>query len=303
MRVGKQIAQCTGAVLLAMLQSSVSAQEPASRPLAALISDISGDVSVTSKPGGAVTKAQRFDAIPLGALVVTGASGRAEIVLAGGQRFELRAKARATIAEKSLTARSGPVTDLPSFPALPRMAALDESRPAGPAGGVRLRGGEIVGLQPSHIVTLAERTKLRFSPVAGASRYAVEIQDDSGRRIFAAESSASEVVVPAGILAPGGSYYWTVQTLDKVGGTVRGSAEFRTLSAEDARVRDSLLRTLESDASSGGLALRAEIDRRLGLSEEALNGFRAALARAPDDRSILEAVGRLERLLERHPER
>jgi hypothetical protein len=297
MSVGEWIARCTGVFLVVAIPCSASAQGSASKSLAALISDLSGEVSVTQKPGGALTKAQRFDAIPLGATVETGPSARAEIVLAGGQRFELGAKARGTIAEKHLTSTSGPVKELPSLPPLPRMAALDESRPKGPAGGVRLRGGTVSGLQPSHIVTLAEGTRLRFLPVAGASRYAVEIQDDAGRRIFSVESTVSEVVVPAGVLAAGGAYYWTVQTLDKVGGAARGATEFRTLSAEDARIREAVLRTLEGDGN-GGLALRAEIDRRLGLYEEALNGFRAALARTPEDRSIQEALRRLAQMPE-----
>lgn len=299
MLVGRWIAQCTGAVVIGALSWSVSAQDPASKPLAALISDLSGEVLMKSTLAGAATKAQRFDAITAGTTIEVGADSRAEIVLAGGQRFELRAKARATIAEKNLTSTSGPVTELPPLPALPRIAALDESRPKGPPGGPRLRGGMISGLHPSHIVTLAERTMLRFSPVAGASRYGVEVQDDAGRRIFAAESTASEVVVPAGVLQPGASYYWTVQTLDKFGGAARGASEFRTLSAEEAGFRQAVLRALEAEGNSRGVALQAEIDRRLGLYQEALEGFRTALARTPGDRAIQEAVRRLEELLER----
>jgi hypothetical protein len=46
------------------------------------------------------------------------------------------------------------------------------------------------------------------------------------------------------------------------------------------------------------LALLAEIDRRLGLYEEALNGFRAALAKRPEDVTLQQAVQRLEKLFE-----
>src|SRR5688572_29621037 len=108
MRVGHKIARYTGGVLLAMLPSAVPAQEPTAKPLAALISDLSGEVSVTAAPKGAAVRAQRFDALFVGASVETGPSGRAEIVLAGGQRFELSARAKATIAEKNLTSTSGP---------------------------------------------------------------------------------------------------------------------------------------------------------------------------------------------------
>ena len=302
MRVGKWIVRCTGAVLLGALSCPVWAQEAAPKPLAALISDLSGEASITPAPGAAAGNARRFDAIVVGATLATGPRSRAEIVLAGGQRFELGPNARATIAAKQLTSPSGPITELPALPALPRIVALDESRPKGPPGGVRLRGSAISGLRPFHTVTLAERTVLRFNPVRGASKYAVEIENDAGRRIFVAESTTPEVVVPAGVLEADTSYFWTVQTLDKVGGAARGTSEFKTLSSEDARVRQALRRSLEAEGGGGGLALLAEIDRRLGLYQEALDGFRAALAKTPDDLFIQQAVRRLEKLLETVPQ-
>ena len=296
MRLAKLIAHCAGAVLLGALPYSVWAQDPAAKPLAALISDLTGEVSLKSPAAGPATKAQRFDAIPVGTTLEVGPGARAEIVLAGGQRFEFGPKARATITARQLTSTSGPITELPSVPALPGIVALDQSRPKGGPGGVRVRGTLITGLRPFQTVTLAERTTIRFNPVAGASRYAVEIENDAGRRIFVAGSTTPEVVVPAGVLAPETSYYWTVQTLDKFGGAARGTSEFTTLSAEDALVRRALRRSLEADG--GGLALLAEIDRRLGLYDEALDGFRAALAKSPDDVAVQQAVRRLEKLME-----
>jgi hypothetical protein len=230
----------------------------------------------------------------IGATLAVGPGSRAEIVLAGGQRFELGPKARATIAATQLASASGPITKLPPLPALPRIAALDESRPKGPPGGVRLRAAAISGLRPFHTVTLADRTTIRFNPVDGASRYAVEIENHAGQRIFVAESTTAGVVVPAGVLEPGATYYWTVQTLDRIGAAARGASEFRTLSAADAQARQTLRRSLETGAAPEDVALLAEIDRRLGLYQDALDGFRAALAARPDDLVIQQAVRRLE---------
>jgi hypothetical protein len=112
------------------------------------------------------------------------------------------------------------------------------------------------------------------------------------------ESTTPQVVVPAGVLQPGASYYWTVQTLDKVGGASRGTSEFKTLSSEDARVRQALRQSLAVEVDASGLALMAEIDRRLGLYEEALSGFRAALAKSPEDVALQQSVQRLEKLFE-----
>jgi hypothetical protein len=302
MPVSKWIVPCTAALVLGALSCPVWTQERTSKPIAALISDLSGKATVTATSPGGTSNAQRFDAIEIGATLEIGAESRAVIVLAGGQRFELGPKARATIATKHLASASGPVTELPPLPALPRISALDESRPKGPPGGVRLRVPSIAGLRPFHTVTLADRTTLRFKPVSGASRYAVEIESDAGRRVFGIESTTAEVVVPAGVLTPDTSYYWTVQTLDKFSGAARGSSEFRTLSAKDAQLREALRRSLETEGGDNHLALLAEIDRRLGLDEEALAGFRAVLAKNPDDVAIQQAVRRLEKLLEIAPQ-
>jgi hypothetical protein len=135
--------------------------------------------------------------------------------------------------------------------------------------------------------------KFAFQPVKGASRYAVEIEDSQGRVVLRREVSATELTVPAGTLAPGAAYHWTVQTLDKPGSAARGASDFTTLSEEDVRQRDELRKSV---ASSGGVqdALLAEIDRRLGLYPEALRGFRSALAGKPEDQDIQRAVRWLE---------
>jgi hypothetical protein len=276
----------------AVCWGAVSAQEAAPRPLAAIISELSGGAAMRATPPAPRSQAQRFDALPLGATLELGAGARGVLVLAGGRRFALGPNARVTIATNQLTSTSGPVQELASLPTLPRIAALDASRPAGPPGAVRLRGPVITGLRPSHAVVLVEPLTLRFNPADGASRYAVEVDDDAGKRIFAGESTAPAIDVPAGMIAPGGLYYWTVRTLDRTGGEARGAGQFRTVTVDDARLREALRRSLATDA--GAVALLAEIDRRLGLYPEALAGFRAALARTPDDPAIQRAIRWLE---------
>jgi hypothetical protein len=262
-----------------------------------LVSDLAGSASIetaTRKP----VRLDRFDAIVAGAAIEVGPMSQLTLVLAGGKRFELGAGARATIAADRLTSQSGPVTELASLPPLPRIAALDASRPKGPAGGIRLRGPRISRLDPSDAVTLATRTRLRFAPVAGASQYGIEIDDSSGRRVFGVETMASDVTVPNGLLEPGAAYQWTVRTLDLSGATARGVSQFRTLSSEDERQREALRRSLDAEGGARALALLAAVDQRLGLYAEALEGFREALKSAPDDKPIAQAIRSLEELLE-----
>ena len=279
----------------ALIWSPVQGQDSGSKAVAALISELSGEASIES-PGRAPDKARRFDTMSAGQTLHMGQKARGVLVLVEGHRFELGPGARATVAGDRLTAKSGPVTALPSLPTLPKLAPLDDSRPQGPPGAVRLRGAVIPGLRPYHAVIATEPLTLRFQPVDGASRYAVEIEDDAGRRVFGGEVGTAELLVPAGTLQAGAAYHWSVQTLDKVGGAARGTSRFTTLSADEVRRRDALRQALASERGAAAAALLAEVDRRLTLYQDALNGFRAALVDKPDDPAIQQAIQWLENL-------
>jgi hypothetical protein len=295
MTVGRQIRIIIAALLcIGSPCHAAWSQETRAQPLAGLISDLLGEASILSPGEQSAKKASRFDAIVPGATLEVGENARVVIVLAGGRRFELGAKARATITAAELASTSGPISELSRLPSLPKLAALDDSRPQGPPGGVRVRSDVVSGLSPSHAVLSMEPTTLRFDPVKGASRYSVEVEDEAGRRVVGGETSAPEFVVAPGVLQPGATYYWRVQTVDKVGAAARGSSRFTTLSTEQMQSRDALRRTLSSQGGADSLAFLAEVDRRLGLVQEALNGFRAALREKPDDPAIQRAIRALE---------
>jgi len=255
---------------------------------AALISELSGEASIGS-PARAVAKAKRFDTLTAGQTLTMLPKSRAVVVLAGGRRFEFGSEARATVGEDELAVMSGPIKELPALPTLPKLAALDESRPRGAPGAVRLRGREISGLRPDHVVLASAAVTFTFQPVTGASRYAVEIEDNQGRLVLRREVDTTELTVPAGTLAPDATYHWTVETVNTVGSTARGASRFVTLSEEEARRRDALRNALASQGSPDE-ALLAEVDRRLGLYREALRGFRAALVEHPGDPALVRAV-------------
>jgi hypothetical protein len=144
---------------------------------------------------------------------------------------------------------------------------------------------------------LADATVLRFAPVADASRYGVVLEAADGTALFDTETRSSSVSVPPGVLQPGARYYWRVRTLDRIGQVATSTAAFVTLDAENARARAMLDAALRDGADASSLALLAEIDRTLGLLEEALARFQAAVARAPENVAIRQALARLERQL------
>jgi hypothetical protein len=264
---------------------------------AGLISELSGVASVRKDPSAAASPVERFAAIADGAVLELGRDSRAVVVLARGKRFELGAQARVSVHPDRIDATSGPVRELPSLPALPRLVALDAQAPKA-LGGVRLRSTAVAGLTPSHGSALATRTTLRFTPVRGAGTYRVEVEDEQGRVVFAVQTTSAEVPVPPDVLHPAAGYYWTVRTIDRAGPQARGAAEFMTLGEEEAKAREDLRRRLHEEGGVSSLALLAAIDRQLGLYADALDGFRAALARAPDDETLRDAVKELEAMRE-----
>ena len=262
-------------------------------PRAALISELAGTASVRQKPSGASSPVERFSALADGAILEVGRESRAVLVLARGKRFMLDAQARARVHADRLESTSGQIDELPRLPALPQLVALDANAPKA-LGGVRLRSSSVSGLSPSNGSALASMTTLRFTPVSGAGTYRVEIEDEKGSVIFGVETTSAAVPVPPDVLKAGADYYWTVRTLDRPGAQARGSAEFVTLRSDEARAREDLKRRLHQDGDAASLALLAAIDRQLGLHPEALDGFRAALALAPHDEALREAISELE---------
>jgi hypothetical protein len=78
------------------------------------------------------------------------------------------------------------------------------------------------------------------------------------------------------------------------GFNLQGEGRFRTLNADDTAVRGRLRAAIgEGDADSA--ALLAEVDGLLGLTREALDGFRAARAAGAADAVINERIADLER--------
>jgi CHAT domain-containing protein/Tfp pilus assembly protein PilF len=291
-------ARCNGVLAAALVagflcQSAVAGQNAAADgKRVALISELSGTAVVEGSGSPTPSAVKRFTALPDGSILRLGPGSRAVVVLVRGRRFTLGPGARATVHGDRVSATSGPVEELPSLPALPQLVALTDAPRA--LGGVRLRASAVTGLSPSNGAALASRARLRFAPVAGAATYRVEIEDGQGRGIFTSETASAEVAVPAGILEAGADYYWTVRTIDRPGAQARGSAGFRTLRPDEARARDDLAARLRGEGGAPALALLAAIDRHLGLHQEALEGFRAALALAPGDAALEAAIRDLE---------
>ena len=291
------------ALLMAVQQSTPPAaeQSPPVSPVA-IVSHMTGTASVTAGPGPAVAL-KPYDWIPPDATIEVAPKSSVTLVLVSGKRFELPERTRASVRADRLSPVAGTVRLLDPLPALPAIAPIAKSaRTGGEAAAIRIRGERISHLYPAgQAVALADRTVLRFDPVAGAAKYKVEVEDERGAPVAEFETSEPAVAVSAGVLAPGRNYYWRVSSLDSAGPPARGAAQFVTLSEQNAVARRALRSRLESTGDPSSLALLAEIDRALGLMWEARETLREAARKAPEDPDIRSALERIERHWQEQP--
>ncbi|MFY9823640.1 MAG: CHAT domain-containing protein [Thermoanaerobaculia bacterium] len=221
-------------------------------------------------PGHSPKPVHLGDRLPAGTTVDLAPGSRLALAFVNGKRYEISGPARATLGKDDLSARSGGVRPLPSVPPLPRLAPIaKQDHPGATAGAVTIRGEGIEGLHPDRRATcLASAVRLRFDPVPAAPRYRVQIADPEGKALFSTDTQATEVSVPPDLLAPGGTYLWTVETLDRPGPIARGEATLVTLDADQARAREDLQHWVQASGTADDLKLLEGVDQALGLSEE-----------------------------------
>jgi hypothetical protein len=225
---------------------------------------------------GASTPVASLQWIADGAVVETGANSKLVVILLNGHRFELGAKARATVGPAKLWNTSGPVRELDPLPPMPKAAPLTVASDGGAAG--RFRGaGKIQELCPRDgMIALPGSGKLSFRAVDGAVAYQIVLEDADGNEVAQQQTTATEIAVP---LQPAMQYSWRIGALDKSGTvTAKDHANFATASEEQVKERKAFAEALGSNP-----ALLAEVDFEAGLVREAIEEFTAAVHANPAD--------------------
>jgi CHAT domain-containing protein/tetratricopeptide (TPR) repeat protein len=235
----------------------------------AIVYSLAGKVSMAA-PKTASRPLRLFDRLPAGTALEVGPGSRLALAFMNGLRYELREGSSVMVGAKDLASRKGPVRPFPRVPPLPRLSPIAaEDHPGPRAGAVRIRSEIISGLHPDRgAVSLASAIRLRFDPVPVATQYRVQIVDPEGQSLFRVDIQDTEVSVPPGILAPGGTYRWTVETHDRPGAVARGEAALVVLDARRARAREELRLWTQGSGVLDDLQLLKGVDRALGLWEE-----------------------------------
>lgn len=258
---------------------------------AAMIARAKGDITVES-PSGA-REAVRFERLAEGDVIRTGRGAEAMLVFRTGARVRLGEASRARVDGDRAIRIDGTLEILSSVPPVPLVA------PVAGAGttitAVRIRAGGLTLVSPvEDATTLAGSTVLEVAPAA-TDAYEVEIEGPDAAVVHRVRTREPRVVVPDGPLRPGRAYRWRVTARLATGFSLSGEGRFHTLATDAADAREKLRQSLPAD-DADALALLAEVDRTLGLLEEALAGFRAARAAGAADPIVAARITEIERL-------
>ena len=271
---------------------------------AAVVQSLTGQAAVRLPGTSARAAISNLDWIADGATVEVGPKSSVTLILLNGHRYELGAGASATIGTAALSSAKGSVHELQPLPPIPSPAPIAENT-AATSGAVRFRGSkEIHNLYPRDgMATMAESTKLTFARVPDASVYKVELKDDDGEDLINSQTTSNELSVPTGALQYGARYSWHVRAIGPGGIIAEGAATFITISKKDLEQRKEFAVALRASADDPlAVALMADLDFRLGLLHEALQGFQTALRVKPGDASIQRALDLVQAALAEKPE-
>jgi hypothetical protein len=276
---------------------TLPAQERTSEAVS-VVTAVSGKAALVS-PADRKGPVARFDWLPAGAVLTTEAGSSVTLLFADGSQFEIGEKSRVTVTLGGPKPPGSTVHRLEAVPPIPRLAALAEGQHLGSrSGAIRVRQGSGVRVQnlyPNVLsASIPSSTTLRFAPIEGASRYRVELEDDTGKTILDVQTDLAAIPVPHDLLRPGFSYYWKVRTVERAGPSAHGESEFATLSQEDLQRRAALREALQMQGDASSLATLAEVDRRLGLWVESREEFLAAQTKAPNDAAIAKALSEVD---------
>lgn len=224
-----------------------------------------------NEPGHEKRDVRLFDWFAPETSLSTDENATVVLVFQGGTRVQVEGNSDVRITSTGAIASTGTVRRLSPVPPLPVLSPATLAGPATRINAVRVRGGGVLRMHPDEATVRASAARLEFEPVREARSYRVMVEGEDASTVFEATVAQTSVDVPDGVLAPGTQYHWRVIARDPLGRTSQRTVRFATLT-RDQEVRRQALRD-HLRGSAADLAFLAEIDRALGLLQEARAGF------------------------------
>lgn len=258
-------------------------------PPVAIVARVTGEARVDQP---SERRLRLFDRLNAGETIRTAAGAEVVVVFRSGARVRIASSSHARIDAAGARRIEGAVEPMSPVSPVPLVAPVSGAGTTITA--VRIRAGGLTVVQPTNdTATLADQTVLEVEPVA-SDDYEMEIEGPDASIAFRVRGRHTRVAVPPGVLRPGLGYRWRVVAHLATGFESTGEGRFHTIGEQETRERARLRETL-STTDAGHLGLLAEVDRTLGLLDEALAGFRAAREAGASDDVIAERIAELER--------
>jgi hypothetical protein len=275
---------------LVLLGTAGAAGARQGSPPVAVLSEARGAVEVRTRGAKSFVVVHGRRALGDGDTVRVRAGGAAVLTLGGVKRALKPGDLVLVSAAKAWTARPG--RPLPERREQSVLGALGRAARTVPSAATSARPDkdpEFRALSPCEDTLLDGRPSLSWTPLAGALKYEIVVEDSGGKEVWTASlRGAAQLVYPAGRapLEPG-DYRWTVTAFPPNGDASPASSGFRLPSPEQARKASAAVADARrcGDGKNPNLALIA-VYLEYGLYTKAEGALTEALARGPDDAAL-----------------
>jgi hypothetical protein len=260
------------------------AAAPAGAQSIALVTDLSGKVSLAGGTAGGVAI---LSEIPGNTDLRIEAGARLTVLFfASGEEYQLKGPALARVGAEGLKMLEGeaPLKRTTPYGSGVKGVAI---RPAGVAQATFvMRGGRAVAplkLEvPANITILEAAPEFRWQPIGSGARYRFELLDERGASLHAAESEATALRLPDSVrLREGATYRWDVTARSGDGVRFVGSTSF-SVASQELRSQMERLRPAPNAPVSERVTFAVWLEQ-VALRDEARRYWKALAAERPDE--------------------
>lgn len=262
----------------------------AADPAAAMISDVSGKVTVTIN--GASSPAKLLASLPVGTKIELQAGAKVSLIyVAKGEEFKLTGQGSYQLEGNAPHTISGaePVKQASIGGALSgkKIRSENVSQATLTMRGVQKNKRTLEPLTPSGSITLADPLQLQWRSLGDGLGYQVQVIDSLNKVLISKEVMKNTYTLPKEIkLESGGYYVWNVTTALPDGSLVNSSAQFKVASKE-IREQAAKLRPGKNGTAAERVAYGLWLESE-NLSNEALQVWVALAEDYPDEPNIRE---------------
>lgn len=276
-------------ILLAVLSlAPVSASGQGQGSPVGMITAVQGGAKIFDGSGKTGRQAELADLIFPGTRIVAGEESGVVFVFCPEQiTASLPPDGEVTFGSAAMQVKGPGLRQSHKIPACRIPVASSFGSPRSRLGGVNLRGETTLRLySPSGTRVLPKGFVMRWSSVAGADLYRLDIRDETGNTVWESDSKATQLVCDSDRLLANMEYRWRVTALQGADILASGSTWLRVASAEDQRriieLRSQLIGVDREKSTSTPQLLMAFLYEELEMPDLALAEYQQVYPAKPN---------------------